>query len=180
MTLSLAEKDEIRDLIALYAHAVDRHRWNLMERIFHPEATFAFGPVQGGWRDFVAQATAIIESCTATQHQLGQILITPQGADAAITETYMTAMHIVPAGYPLAEVFPDRGEEYSAIIAGRYVDHFVRHGAEWRIKKRIGIYDWREFRTIGAATLSTVPKAARGAHDQSDPAFGVAQQWLAS
>ena len=180
MTLSSADKEAIRDLIALYAHAVDRHRWDLMERIFHPDATFAFGPVQGGWRDFVAQATAIIEACTATHHQLGQMLITAEGADAAVAETYMTAMHIVPAGYPLVEVFPDRGEEYSAIIAGRYVDRFVRSGSGWLIERRIGIYDWREFRSIGAASLSSVPSAARGAHDDTDPAARVTQPWCAS
>lgn len=180
MTLSLADKDAIRDLIALYAHAIDRHSWGLMERIFHPDATFAFGPVQGGWRDFVGQATAIIESCIATHHQLGQMIIVPQGADAATAETYMTAMHIVPAGYPLTAVFPDRGEEYSAIIAGRYVDEFVRFGEEWRILKRTGVYDWREFREIGEATLTSVPAAARGAHDESDAASGIARYWLTS
>ncbi|MBK6297575.1 MAG: nuclear transport factor 2 family protein [Sphingomonadales bacterium] len=132
------------------------------------------------WRDFVGQATAIIESCIATHHQLGQMIIVPQGPDAAIAETYMTAMHIVPAGYPLTAVFPDRGEEYSAIIAGRYVDQFVRFGEEWRILKRTGIYDWREFRAIGEASLASVPAAARGAHDESDAASGIARYWQAS
>ncbi len=100
MTLSLPDKDAIRDLVATYAHAVDRRRWDLIERLFHPEARFAFGPVQGGWREFVAQARAIIDPCIATHHQLGQVLIAPDGPDGAIAETYMRAMHTVPAGYP--------------------------------------------------------------------------------
>ena len=177
MIFSPADKEAIRDVIAAYVHAVDRRRWALMEQVFHPDATFAFGPVGGHWRDFVVQAQAIIDPCVATHHQLGQTLIGADGDDAAIAETYMTAMHIVPGGYPLPEVFPDRGEEYAAIIAGRYVDRLVRVGGEWRIIARTGIYDWREFREIGAASLSSVPPAARGAHDATDPAWMVGTAW---
>ena len=89
----------------------------------------------------------------------------------------MTAMHIVPGGYPLPEVFPDRGEDYAAVIAGRYIDRLVRVGTEWRIIARTGIYDWREFREIGAASLSNVPQEARGAHDDTDPAWPVGTGW---
>lgn len=177
MTLSPADQDAIRAVIAAYVHAVDRRRWDLMEQVFHPDATFAFGPVAGDWRDFVVQAQAIIDPCVATHHQLGQTLIAADGADAAIAETYMTAMHIVPAGYPLPSVFPDRGEDYSAVIAGRYVDRLVRVGSEWRIFARTGIYDWREFREIGAANLSSVPQEARGAFDSADPAWAVGTAW---
>lgn len=178
MTLSLADKDAIRDIIAAYAHAIDRRRWDLMERLFHPDATFAFGPIQGPWRSFVEQAKAVIDNCVATHHQLGQVLIGADGPDGAIAETYMTAMHIVPAGYPLASVFPDRGEDYSAVIAGRYVDKLVRHEGGWRIMQRTGIYDWREFREIGEANLSAVPQEARGQHDAADPAWPVAGAWV--
>lgn len=177
MTLSLADKDAIRDVIAAYAHAIDRRRWAMMDQLFHPDATFAFGPIQGGWRDFVGQAQTIIDNCVATHHQLGQILIAADGPGAAIAETYMTAMHIVPAGYPLDTVFPDRGEDYSAVIAGRYVDRFVRLERGWRIMQRTGIYDWREFREIGEANLSDVSQEARGAHDAGDPAWPVGAAW---
>lgn len=176
IALSYDDREAIRDVMSAYAHAVDRRAWAMMERLFHPDAVFAFGPVQGGWRDFVVQARAIIEPCVATHHQLGQMLIVPHG-EGALAETYMTAMHIVPPGYPVPEVFPDRGEDYSAVIAGRYVDHLVRHDGGWRIMRRTGIYDWREFREIGAANLSNVPADARGRHDGSDPAAPIGAYW---
>lgn len=176
-SLSLADKDAIRDVIMAYAHAIDRRRWELMPQLFHPEATFAFGPIKGGWRDFVGQAQAVIDNCVATHHQLGQILIAADGQDAAIAETYMTAMHIVPPGYPLETVFPPRAEDYSAIIAGRYVDRLVRFEGGWRIMQRTGIYDWREYREIGEANLSAVPSEARGQHDARDPAWPAAAGW---
>lgn len=177
MSLSAPDKEAIRDVIAAYAHAVDRRDWALMEQLFHPEATFAFGPVRGSWRDFVIQARAIIDPCIATHHQLGQILIAPAGPDGALAETYMTAMHTVPVGYPMPAVFPDRGEEYAAVIAGRYVDRLVRYAGCWRIVERTGIYDWREFRIVGEASLGSVPQEARGAHDARDPAWPIVAPW---
>lgn len=178
MSLTLEDKDAIRDILAAYAHAIDRRQWGMMEALFHPDAVFAFGPVQGGWRDFVGQARAIIEPCVATHHQLGQMLIVPGHDGGAIAETYMTAMHIVPPDYPVPQVFPPRAEDYSAVIAGRYVDHLVRYEGGWRIMRRTGIYDWREFREIGPANLSDVPQEARGSHDSSDPAAPVSAWWL--
>jgi hypothetical protein len=176
MTMTGEDRDAIGQVIAAHAHAIDRRRWDMMAKLFHDDATFAFGPVQGDWRSFVEQARAIIEPCVATHHQLGQTLLTADGPDLAHAETYMTAMHIVPPGYP-ADVFPDRSEEYSAIIAGRYVDRFERRAGEWRIAHRTGIYDWREFRSIGEASLTSVPAEARGQHDDSDPSTPVARPW---
>lgn len=180
MNLTREDMDDIRDIIAAYAHAVDRRRWDMMQSLFHVDATFGFGPVQGGWRDFVDQAKVIINSCVATHHQLGQVLIADGGTDVAHAETYMTAMHIVPPDYPFQEVFPPRSEDYSAIIAGRYVDRFERRNGQWRIAHRTGIYDWREYRAIGDANLSDVPAKARGAHGDSDPATPVSRKWRGS
>lgn len=177
MTCRTEDREYIRDIIAAYAHAIDRRRWDMMERIFHPDATFGFGPIEGDWRSFVEQARAIIDPSTATQHQLGQTLIAFDGNDAADTETYMTATQIVPAGYPATQAFPDKGESYSAVIAGRYIDRFERRGGEWRIAHRQGVYDWREYRPIGEASLDSVPEAARGFHDDRDPSTPVAARW---
>jgi hypothetical protein len=39
--------------------------------------------------------------------------------------------------------------------------------------QRTGIYDWREFRDLGDASLANVPPSACGAHDGTDPAWPV-------
>lgn len=177
MKLTLEDKDAIREIITVYAHAIDRRRWEMMPTLFHNDATFGFGPINGDWREFVESAKAIINACTATHHQLGQILFGSEDGNTAHVETYMTAMHIVPGGYPVTDVFPDRGEEYSATIAGRYVDRFERREGIWRISHRQGIYDWREYREIGSANLSAVPDEARGQHDDSDPSTPAVRYW---
>ena len=178
MNGSLEDRAAITDIIAAYAHAIDRRRWGMMEHLFHEDAQFQFGTVIGDWRGFVEQARAIIDPCLATQHQLGQIQFGFDGDTVCHTETYMTAMHTVPADYPLAEVFPDKGKTYSAVVAGRYVDRFEKRGGEWRIAQRTGLYDWREFREVEGVDLSDTPEGAVGYHDERDPSTPVVARWL--
>ncbi|MCL4674070.1 MAG: nuclear transport factor 2 family protein, partial [Sphingomonadaceae bacterium] len=39
MTETLEDREAIRDVIAAYAHAIDRRRWDMMGQLFHPDAT---------------------------------------------------------------------------------------------------------------------------------------------
>ncbi|MEO0462476.1 MAG: nuclear transport factor 2 family protein [Pseudomonadota bacterium] len=182
MTLRLEDRAAITDVLTAYAHAIDRRRWGMMERLFHDDARFRFGVLEGDWRSFVDQARALIDPCLATQHQLGQTLFHFAGGDVCHAETYMTAMHTIPPGYPMADIFPDKGVIYSAVVAGRYADRFERrageHGPEWRIAERTGLYDWREFRVVEGVDLSDTPEGAAGYHDERDPSTAAAQRWL--
>lgn len=177
MSARLEDREMIRDVIGAYAHAIDRRRWDMMGQLFHHDATFGFGTVSGDWRDFVEQARALIDPCLATQHQLGQVQFAFEGEAICHTETYMTAMHTIPAGYPLAEVFPDKGAIYSAVIAGRYVDRFEKRDGAWRIANRTGLYDWREFREVDGVDLSEMPEGSCGYHDDRDPSTPVVARW---
>jgi len=178
MTGTLDDRAAIQDIIAAYAHAIDRRRWGMMAHLFHEDAQFGFGDVAGDWRGFVEQARAIIDPCLATQHQLGQILYNFEDGGVCHTETYMTAMHTIPAGYPIPDVFPDKGSIYSAIIAGRYIDRFEKRDGHWRIAHRTGVYDWREFRVVEGVDLSDLPGGSCGAHDESDPSTPVVARFL--
>ncbi|WP_337661246.1 nuclear transport factor 2 family protein [Erythrobacter sp. Alg231-14] len=179
---TLEDRAAIQDIIAAYAHALDRRRWGMMDHLFHDDAQFQFGLISGGWREFVDQARGILDPCLATQHQLGQILYAFSDENTCHTETYMTAMHTVPAGYPVPEVFPDKGEVYSAVIAGRYIDRFEKRGdgddGEWRIAHRTGVYDWREFRAVEGVDLSDLPEGSCGAHNETDPSTPVVTRLL--
>lgn len=176
MSIRLEDREAIRDVIGAYAHAIDRRRWDMMPQLFHADATFGFGPVQGNWEEFVGQAQAIIDPCLATQHQLGQIQFGFED-DTCHTETYFTAMHTIPAGYPVPDVFPDKGKVYSAVIAGRYVDRFEQRSEQWRIAQRTGIYDWREFREVEGVGLSELPEGMAGFHDDRDPSTPAVARW---
>ena len=75
----LADREAIRDKLCLYIHAIDRRRWDIMPSIFHDEAVFQFGDVEGDWRGFVEQASAIINPMISTHHQIGNILFDFKG-----------------------------------------------------------------------------------------------------
>ena len=177
MDIRLEDREAIRDVITAYAHAIDRRRWDMMQTLFHDDATFAFGELTGDWREFVEQAKQVIEPCLATQHQLGQVQFGFEGEDVCHTETYMTAMHTIPPGHPVDTLFQPKDEIYSAIIAGRYVDRFERRDGVWRLSKRTGLYDWREFRELDGIDLSDLPEGAIGYHDDRDPSTPVVARW---
>ncbi len=138
----LAARAAIADVLALYCHAIDRGRWTLLDQLFHDEATYSFGPIDGSWREFVAIARSMIDPLIVTHHQLGQTTYLIDGSRAS-TETYMTSTHRIPADAAPGGAFPGRGEIYEAVIAGRYVDQFECRDGEWRITRREGIIDWR-------------------------------------
>ena len=178
---TLEDREAIRDVIGAYAHAIDRRRWDMMEKLFHDDATFGFGTVSGDWRGFVEQASAIIDQCLATQHHLGQVQFGFESDTVCHTETYLNAMHVIPAGYPIPDVFPDRGRPYHAIVAGRYVDRFEKRatpdGVEWRIAQRTGLYDWRDCQEIDIEGLAETPEGSCGYHDNRDPSTPVVARW---
>ncbi|MEP0189249.1 MAG: nuclear transport factor 2 family protein [Erythrobacter sp.] len=178
MNGTLEDREAIRDVIAAYAHALDRRRWKMMGKLFHEDAQFQFGSVLGDWRSFVDQASAILSACEQTQHQLGQVIFGFENDHICHTETYLTATHVIPAGYPIPDVFPDRGRRYHVIIAGRYVDRFEKRGGEWRIAQRTGLYDWRECREIDNEGMTDPPEGSFGSHDENDPSTPAAAHWL--
>lgn len=148
---SLAARAEIADVIVTYCHAIDRRRWELMDQLFHDDATYAFGTIEGTWREFVAIAKALIDPLPATHHQLGQTAYEIDG-NRATTETYMTATHSIPADAPLDGPFPGRGHPYQLVMAGRYIDRFERRGGDWRIAHRTGITDWQSEQALPDGT----------------------------
>ena len=178
MAGTLEDREAIRDVITAYAHAIDRRRWSLMDRLFHEDAQFQFGTIEGHWRGFVEQARVVIDPCLATQHQLGQVLFGFETETVCNTETYMTAMHTIPPGHPATDIFPTKEEVYSAVIAGRYVDRFELRADEWRIAKRTGLYDWREFRVVEGVDMSELGRDACGFHDDRDPSTSAIQCWI--
>jgi len=166
----LAARSAIRDVITLYCHILDRRRWERMEECFHPEATFRFATIVGGWREFVDLARAGIDPLRISHHQIGNMLIRVTG-DAAVSETYFTARHRITADAATDALFPGTGHEYEAILAGRYIDRFERRDGDWRIVHRTGVTDWRGELPAADAGLFDQPPEWRGSVGLDDPAL---------
>lgn len=175
-TDALTARFEIMDCIHRYCHAVDRRRWSLMDSVFHEDATYKFFTIEGGWRDFVAEAKALIDPCGPTHHQVSNIMITLE-SEVAHSETYLRAFHSVPADYPPWTLFSRAGGG-NILIGGRYVDRFERRDGVWRIAHRTGLLDWRQDQTPDDGGLARTPAAWRGRHGDDDPSYPVVAGWI--
>jgi len=172
-----AYRFEISDCIHRYCHAVDRRRWSLMEQVFHPDATYKFFSIEGSWRDFLAQAEALINPVGPTHHQVSNIMVRFESDTVAWSETYLRAYHLVPPDYPPWTVFSIEGGGV-ILIGGRYIDRFERRDSQWRIAHRHGMLDWRQDHPLNDGGLSKTPTEWRGSSGDNDPSLPVVQNWL--
>jgi len=158
----------IADVSARYCHVIDRRLWDRMGACFHDDATYKFGAIDGGWRDFVAAARTVIDPLRISHHQTGNMLIRVDG-NRADAETYFTAYHRVASDAPAGAPLPGTGSDYDVIIAGRYIDRFECRGSDWRIAHRTGVSDWRRDGPAADNGLFALPADWRGAIGPDDP-----------
>jgi len=140
---ALVDRAAIVDVCVRYATALDRRQWDLLATCFEADANVEFegiGPVVGV-DALVATCRAVLEPLDASQHLLGNHVVTIDG-DEAHSECYLQAQH-VRRGTP-------GGDNY--IIAGTYTDDLRRGADGWRISRRRLSVTW----TSGnAAVLGT-------------------------
>jgi len=167
---ALAARAEITDRVHLYAHCVDRRRWELLEQVFHDDATWWVSSIgsDNRWRDAMESSRELFAAALGpTHHQVGNILVSVEG-DTATSETLCTAYHRVRADAPLGGMFGGTGCEYDLVAGGRYLDHWERRHGAWKITRRRVHSEWRHQQPAADGILSTYPPEARGAHDDTD------------
>ena len=130
----LLAKNEVADLCAEYAFALDRRDWAALRACFTDAPVFVHpgGRVEGV-DGIVERARGALEPLDASQHLLGTIVVEVEG-DNASSICYFQAQH-VRAGTP-------GGDTY--LIAGSYADRLVRTPQGWRIAERVQLYLWRD------------------------------------
>jgi 3-phenylpropionate/cinnamic acid dioxygenase small subunit len=130
----LADRQEIAELCARYAAALDTKDWALLESCFTPSPVFVHpGGRLEGLPAILERTKAALTPLTVTQHLLGNIVVEVDG-DTARSVCYFQAQH-VRAGTP-------GGETY--IIAGSYADTVIRTDYGWKIAERVQRYIWRD------------------------------------
>jgi 3-phenylpropionate/cinnamic acid dioxygenase small subunit len=124
---ALLDRAEIIDVCVRYATALDSRQWELLATCFEPDARVefeGFEPV-AGIEALVATCRAVLEPLDATQHLIGNHVVTVDG-DEAHSQCYLQAQH-VRSGAP-------GGDNY--IMAGTYTDDLRRGADGWRITRR--------------------------------------------
>lgn len=166
---TLAARAEIKDVIHLCCHILDRHRWDLMADVFHDDATvrYSYRANVQSYQEWVANARMIMSEFPHTLHQVGNMLIDING-DIAWSETYVTATHLVPPSAPVDSFWSGRNEPYVGIGGGRYVDRFEYRNAAWKIAARETFIEYRHDQPVHDGDLARVPAEFRGHWGDAD------------
>lgn len=132
MTTSLREltdRLEIADLLVAYAHAVDRRRWDDLDRVFTPDAAIDYRDM-GGIRGSLAEVKEFLAGSMTmyvrTQHLIGSSRVELDG-DTATAESM--------CHNPMVRAKSD-GSEHVVTCDLWYHDVLARTGDGWRITAR--------------------------------------------
>lgn len=121
-------REAILRLVAAYCRGVDRGDADLLAALFWEDASVVSGVVNGTGAEF---AHGIVDFVTthleASFHSVANAWIEVAG-DHGVGEHYVIA-HA-------------RGEGFSTLTGGRYIDRYERRGGEWRIASRTFVCDW--------------------------------------
>ncbi len=127
-------REEIRDVLARYCHAIDRRQWDGLATVFWPDAHVEYGLYDDLAEGFVPVIRALYEELRIdiTQHFIGNSILRLTGG-VGCGETYVHALHRVPA---------EDGTFQDLLMGSRYLDEFTCRDGEWRISARKVAFDW--------------------------------------
>jgi SnoaL-like domain len=125
------DREKIRDCIARLARGEDRRDAKFISACCWPDSTSDYGVFFGNFNEYLAWVVPGSPAIAVTQHVLGQSVIELKG-EAARVETHVTSYHRINMGEGDRDI----------VIGGRYLDEFEKRSAEWRIAKRMMLYDW--------------------------------------
>lgn len=120
----------IEDLVAAYAHAVDRRGWDDLDRLFSPGALIDFtatGSIRGTLADLKSHLQSVMPMMLSYQHLMGRTTVSLHGGEAEGTTICFNPM--------VLDNGPDR--EPTVFFCGLwYHDRFVRSNGTWLISAR--------------------------------------------
>lgn len=127
---SLRDRIEIEELLTLYCTAIDSRSFDLLDRVFTPDAVIDYTR-SGGIRaelpaikEWLAKA---LEPFVVIQHMVSNFVIEVSGDQATSVCSFFNPMGLPQPGGPLQTFF----------CGGFYRDRLVRTPAGWRICERV-------------------------------------------
>ncbi len=153
----LLAKQEIRDQLSRYCHALDRMDKPMARAVWHDDGTAhyleMFEGTGHGFVDWVWDSHARME---CHSHQITNVLIQVDGEHAR-SEAYVTValwMH------------PDEaGRRVEIIARSRYLDRWSRRDGRWAIDQRLHVLDQQTSRTLEPDEQAP----SQSSRDASDP-----------
>ena len=151
------DRQAIHEVVLHYCRAVDRLDLDGVRDAYSDTGVDHHTGFSGTAEEYVAWLAGLLPRLDGTMHLVANHLCELHG-DEAIAETYGTAVHW---GEPAED------PRLNFTSGFRYVDHFVRTAAGWRIQERFAVREW----TRSDATQRLTPEAEgpRGRRGPTDP-----------
>ena len=125
----LLDRAEISDVQLRYATGTDTHDWELFRSCFTDQVNIDFSdgfgqpPSRMSADDWVTGTAPRMESFTATQHMMSNLVISFADVDHATCVTYVRARHHL----------PNTTGDSDQTVYGYYTNAFERTSSGWRI-----------------------------------------------
>jgi len=162
----LLDREAIRECMFRYCRGIDRCDEQALRSAYWPDATDQHGPYQGSASGFIDWALQKLQASERSVHIISNLSITLDGTSAAAVETYFQALQRDPDA---------QGIQREVFLAGRYIDRFAKRDGEWRIAKRMVVYDW--IRHLGSPEGNEAqrfgPRVPQGAPFPHDPVYAL-------
>jgi hypothetical protein len=159
---ALLDRQAIVNVLLRYCRGVDRKDRAALETVYWPEAHDDHVHSRLSGPDYVNHVLAATAEMR-TAHHLGNILVEFDGPTAARSEAYFLALHEMPG--------EDGALEFLQ-LSGRYLDHFEKRGATWRIRDRTLVFDFRQTHPAQAFDTPWLARIdRRGAAFPDDPLY---------
>lgn len=126
----LAAKEQIRDILHLYARGADRGDADLMKSCYWPDATDDHGFFGGNAHAFVDYVIPALRQIKSSIHQISNEIIHIEGSRAHV-ESQWKVLHRV----------PHKGRLLDYHHEGRYIDIFACRDGTWKILSRLMVID---------------------------------------
>ena len=157
----LLDRQSIHDATVRYCRGIDRLDVDLVRSAYHDDGFDDHGLYRGRI-DVVAEQliSALRGQFTSHSHLISNQSISLRGRHAHV-ETYFVAIHVRDSD----------GQGSQSTVTGRYVDSFEKRKGNWRISRRVVVYDSRRVDAIGSHGLSELGDVVRGRRDKEDPSY---------
>lgn len=156
---TVADRQEITDLLYRYCRSVDRIDPELGHSIWHVDAVADYGDFYCGDGPGLIDLICVQHQHTLYHsHQMSNVIIELDG-DRAGSESYITANLRIKQGEAIMQM----------TVWSRYVDQWSKRDGRWALDKRIAIRDFDEVRDV--TPLSQLE--TEGSRDRNDPSYFV-------
>lgn len=162
----LIDKQAIRDLLAAYFTAADRHDNVKMAALYHDDATDDHGSFfKGLAKDFIATLPKIQEGMAILHHNMTTANIRIEGSYAE-GEIYVLAFH---------QVKKEDGGKLDLLIGGRYFDKYEKRDGVWKFLHKAVVADWATLHDPSIVNLDNpiIEGSYIGKPGETDPSYGV-------